>query len=140
MPVTVRSGSWAEVGAEAWRIRRRVFGGEQGVSEEHDRDPRDADAFHLLLIRDGEAIGTARLLRDGTIGRVALLPTARGHGLGRVLMEAVEDLARRHGIRRVHLHAQVHATGFYARLGYHRHGEPFVEAGILHNEMEKTLG
>ena len=135
----VRSGSWGELGAEARRIRRRVFGGEQGVSDEHDRDPRDADAFHLLLIRDGETIGTARLLRDGTIGRVALLPTARGHGLGRVLMAAVEGLARAQGIRRVHLHAQVQAIGFYERLGYQTHGEAFFEAGIRHAEMEKTL-
>lgn len=140
MAVTVRSGSWADIGAEAWRIRRHVFGGEQGVSEAHDRDPRDADAIHLLLMQDGEAVGTARLLRDGTIGRVALLPTTRGHGLGRVLMEAVEGLARAQGLSRVHLHAQVHVMGFYERLGYRKHGEVFLEAGILHCEMEKALG
>ncbi|MCB1093402.1 MAG: GNAT family N-acetyltransferase, partial [Verrucomicrobiae bacterium] len=55
------------------RIRRIVFIEEQGVSEALEIDGRDPECVHALA-RDGsgEVIGTARLLPEGKIGRVAV--------------------------------------------------------------------
>jgi predicted GNAT family N-acyltransferase len=118
-------------------IRHTVFVEEQGVPVEEERDEHDADSAHFLA-RDasGHPIGTARLLDSGRIGRVAVVQEWRGRGLGRSLMEAVIAEARRCGMTRPHLHAQVQTIPFYESLGFVVCGEEFEEAGILHREME----
>lgn len=121
------------------RLRRVVFIEEQGVSEEDEVDGLDDSAIHLLAFADGVPVGTARLLvkgDKGKIGRVCVLPAARGTGLGAALIRrALEEFRAMPGLRRVTLGAQSHATGFYAALGFHPVGEEFMDAGIPHREM-----
>lgn len=78
------------------------------------------------------------------IGRVAVTKSARGLGVGKVVMRALEDAAlSRHGAAgavRVELSAQDHALGFYERLGYIRWGEGYVDEGIWHHDAYKDLG
>lgn len=124
-------------------LRRIVFTEEQGVPESVEVDDKDQEAIHLLATLNGEPIGSARLLvmgSTGKVGRVCVLPAARGTGLGAKLMQAaVERFRSVPGVTQVKLGAQAHALGFYERLGFAPVGEPFVEAGILHREMVLTL-
>lgn len=116
-----------------------MFVHEQGVPPEIEWDGRDASAEHVIAERDGHAIACGRLMPDGKIGRMAVLPEARGTGVGSRVMTALTDQAMRQGLRSVYLHAQSHASGFYARQGFTGVGEPFVEAGIDHIAMRKEL-
>lgn len=123
-------------------IRRRVFIEEQNVPEELELDDLDATAVHLLASRDGRPVGTARLLIDGEtakIGRVALLPEARGTGAGAALMRAALDELRARGIRTAKLGAQTHAIGFYEKLGFTAYGPEYDDAGIPHRDMSRAL-
>lgn len=123
-------------------IRRKVFIEEQNVAEEIELDDLDATAVHLLAVRDGRAIGTARLLIDGErakIGRVALLPQDRGTGAGAALMRAALDELRARGVMTAKLGAQVHAIGFYEKLGFVAHGPEYDDAGIPHRDMTLIL-
>jgi predicted GNAT family N-acyltransferase len=54
-------------------------------------------------------------------------------------MLALHDLAREQGIRDITLAAQLHAIGFYERLGYAVHGAVFLDAGIEHRWMDIRL-
>nr|WP_205625510.1 GNAT family N-acetyltransferase [Actinomadura atramentaria] len=126
----------------AFAVRFRVFVDEQGVPAEIELDAADADAAHFLARAGGRAVGTVRVLRrDGAavLGRLAVLPEARGTGLGAALVRAVEEHARAAGLASVELHAQVPARGFYERLGYAAFGEQDVEAGIPHVWMRRRL-
>lgn len=116
-------------------IRKRVFIDEQKVAPELEWDEDDATATHFLLTADGTALGTARLLPSGRIGRVALLPAARGKGLGRTLMLAIMDHARQVGMQQLELSAQTHALGFYVQLGFVSCSDVYLEAGIPHQSM-----
>ena len=125
------------------RLRRVVFIEEQGVSEADELDGLDEGAIHLLA-RDGERpVGTARLLvkgATGKIGRVCVLPEARGTGLGAALIRrALEELARVPGLTEASLGAQSHATGFYEKLGFAVEGVEFLDAGIPHRHMRRAL-
>ena len=124
-------------------LRRAVFIEEQGVSEADEVDDLDDQAIHLLALEDGRAVGTARLLVAGAVGkvgRVCVLRAARRTGLGVALMRAaVAEFRQVPGVRRVTLGAQSHAVGFYAALGFAVVGEEFVDAGILHREMVLVL-
>ena len=125
-------------------IRHAVFVVEQNVPEELERDEYDAGgATHFLATIDGRATGTGRVrtvgegeCRKAKVQRVAVLPSARGTGLGVALMHAMRHHIEETSMATViTLGAQTHATGFYERLGYRPHGEVFDDAGIPHIEM-----
>ena len=70
-------------------LRRTVFIGEQGVSEEEEIDDLDPVSIHVLATVDGVPKATARVLIKGDtakIGRVCVLKDQRGTGLGAALM------------------------------------------------------
>ena len=71
--------------------------------------------------------------------RVAVKPSARGHGVGRALMTALEEEARRRGFAEVILGAQLSAVSFYLPLGYEAYGDVFDDAGIPHRMMKKRV-
>jgi predicted GNAT family N-acyltransferase len=139
--ISIKPALSAQDIAECFRIRVDVFVTEQGVPEEEEGDAYDEHALHFLAWREGEAIGTARVVlleegRLGKIGRVAVDHTQRGLGVGAALIEAVEAAVK---VERFQLDAQVDAMGFYERLGYVAEGEAFLDAGILHRRMGKVV-
>jgi YbgC/YbaW family acyl-CoA thioester hydrolase len=143
--VEIKSGGWATLGADAQRIRSEVFVQEQGIPKALEHDDADLVALHAVLCnRLGRAVATGRLLPttpagDGVVGRMAVERTLRGGHLGRQVLGALVDAARARGDRRVVLHAQRTAQGFYDRLGFVQEGAPYEEAGIAHLTMVLNL-
>ena len=125
------------------QLRRTVFIEEQGVAEADEVDDKDDLAIHILATLDGVPMGSARLLLSGDtgkIGRVCVLPAARGTGLGAALMQAaIAELRRQPGITRAKLGSQTHALGFYERLGFIAEGPVYDDAGIPHRDMVMAL-
>ncbi len=138
---TITQVRWPEHAAELLAIRRAVFVDEQGVPEALEVDGRDDGAWHLLA-RDaaGLPVGCARVLSDAHIGRLAVLRSARGQGVGRDLLLAAVALARRLGMGDLYLHAQTRARGFYEAAGFIAEGDEFPEAGIAHVLMRLPAG
>ena len=120
-------------------IRETVFIHEQNVSPELEFDGLDGSATHALISIEGKYIATGRLLDDGHIGRVAILKAYRNQKLGSKLVLSLIEEAKQKGYSRVYLGSQTHAIGFYQKLGFSAFGEEFMEAGIPHLSMEKTL-
>lgn len=123
-------------------LRIRVFVQEQGIPLEEEVDALDPLAVHLLAWDGNSAVGTARVLMDGDtgkIGRICVLPQARGAGLGRDLVLAGMDVLRQQGADTVHLAAQVPALGFYETLGFAAYGPEFDDGGIPHRWMRRPL-
>jgi predicted GNAT family N-acyltransferase len=127
---------------QALALRERVFCGEQGVSLAAERDGRDADATHVVVVEGGRVIGTARLLlgrRVVRLSRLAVDPAFRRRGVARAVLESAERCAREVAATRITLHAQIPATALYEGAGYRERGERFIEEGIEHVVMEKAL-
>ena len=124
-------------------LRRVVFIEEQGVSLADEVDGRDGEARHLLAVLDGVAVGTARLLSEGAvgkIGRVCVLAHLRGQGVGAALIRAAVGLfGDAPGIRKVKLGAQTHALAFYEQFGFLAVGEVYQDAGMPHRDMVMDL-
>ena len=133
--IHVRVADWQKDNADLRRIREAVFIAEQSVAPELEWDTEDADAVHFLAFERDYAIGTARLLPDGHIGRVSVLKDWRGLKVGDRLLQAVIVEAERRGLKRQMLSAQVHATAFYERHGFKVVSSEFLEAGIPHVDM-----
>jgi predicted GNAT family N-acyltransferase len=124
-------------------LRRAVFIEEQGVSEADEVDGLDDVALHLLAFATDRPVGTARILRQGSsakIGRVCVLPEARGTGLGAALIRAaLSEIGRLPGVTEAKLGSQSHATAFYEKLGFVIDGDEFLDAGIPHRHMRRAL-
>ncbi len=124
------------------RLRRVVFIEEQGVPETDEIDDKDDTAIHLLANDDGHPVGSARLLllgKTGKIGRVCVLPSHRGTGLGAALIRAALTELRAQGMTTAKLGSQTHAIGFYERLGFTATGPEYMDAGIPHRDMTLAL-
>lgn len=121
------------------RLREAVFVTEQGIVVEEEIDAVDAldTTIHHWLELDGRPVAVLRMLLDGdavVIGRVATARVHRGRGLaGRLIRESLEQIDEDR--RPVALHAQAHLEHWYARLGFRRDGDDFLEAGIVHTPM-----
>lgn len=140
----IRALRFAELDArtahDVFRLRQQVFVVEQGDPYD-DLDGRDIEpgTVHVLLEAGDEGlVGVARVLDEGDhwrIGRVALLPSARGRGLSAPLMEAC--LAACPG-RPVELAAQTPLAGWYATFGFEVCGEEFLDGSIPHLPMRRV--
>ncbi|MGK0460128.1 MAG: putative GNAT family N-acyltransferase [Candidatus Azotimanducaceae bacterium] len=136
----LREASWVQDKNVLSNLRRLVFIVEQKVPQEEEWDGQDEDAWHWLATdNEDRPIGTARLLRSGQIGRMAVLDNYRGLKVGQAMLEHAVEKARRLGFTDVYLNAQSHALGFYVKAGFASVGEEFMEAGIAHFRMEQKL-
>ncbi len=142
MPETafhVRRAFWIKDGRGLCLIRERVFVQEQEVPLELEWDGQDESAVHLIAEdAEGRPIGTARLLQDGQIGRMAVLPNWRKRGVGGALLRELLGLTAQDPDLHPFLNAQTSALGFYQANGFVVEGEEFVEAGIPHLRMHRS--
>ena len=137
----IRDADWSNDGDALRQVRRAVFIVEQRIPEDLEWDDDDSVSLHALGIDDdAHPIATGRLLADGHIGRIAVMPDWRGKGVGAALFEHLVRVAARRGHDALYLNAQTHAVGFYARYGFVPRGGEFLEAGIPHIAMERALG
>jgi acetyltransferase len=108
----------------------------RGVLERFYREAVAAldDSERLLIVaeQEGEILGMAQLAFSGAtnadhraeVQRVGVASTARGRGIGRQMMAAVEEAARHCGVTLLWLttHADTDACAFYESVGYTRMG------------------
>jgi len=129
----------------AFEIRKEVFVKEQEVplEDEFDEfDQLDAPSEHVLVYYENTPVGTGRIrwVEDlGKLERISILEPYRKHGLGKLIIQGLEEIAAEKGTSKVKLHAQTHAEGFYQKLGYHTASDVFMEDGIPHVLMMKTF-
>jgi len=136
----VEPATWVVDRVAIEAIRSEVFIVEQRVPPEEEFDQDDPLARHYLArSNQGKVIGTARLLVDGRIGRMAVHKDWRGRGVGAALLRSAIEDARLQRLPEVRLAAQTHAIGFYQRHGFAAYGNEFDDANIPHRWMRLPL-
>jgi predicted GNAT family N-acyltransferase len=144
MPYSVRYASTEADREAAYALRREVFEVEQNVPRPLDRDALDHQANHVVAFDEaGRCVGTGRFVRRDSrvvqVGRMAVAADHRRHGVGALVIDALERMAVLRGISEVVLHAQLPSVRFFERRGYLQEGEPFKEEGVPHVRMRKVL-
>jgi putative N-acetyltransferase (TIGR04045 family) len=132
--------------ATHFRIRHQVFVEEQHLFAGSDRDPHDDEptTIHVLGLWAGEPVGVVRLFPldgDGTWqgDRLAVLPEARVHGLGKPLVRFAVATAAKLGGREMVAHIQLPNVAFFERIGWVRKGEVETYVGVAHQPMSIDL-
>ena len=131
---------WQDEADKLRFIRTVVFIQEQQVPVELEWDEFDAISKHVLAFdNDRNPIGTARLLPDGRIGRMAVLKEWRGKGVGSAMLKKLLQELMRQDVTRAILNAQTSVIPFYQKFGFQTEGEVFIEAGIPHIKMVRIM-
>lgn len=126
----------------AFDVRRTVFIDEQNVPEEEEIDQHESEAVHFVLYINGNAAGAGRfrvLDGIGKVERICVLQEHRKTGAGVAIMNRIEDYAKSEGVSTLKLNAQTQALPFYGKLGYEIVSEEFLDAGIPHKTMKKSI-
>lgn len=126
--VAARGALWAYIADIASRWYGRLATDEEIIAALQDDPSGDLAAPHgafLVTRRADRVVGCAglRVLDDelGEVTRVFIAPSARGGGLGRLLMVELEQMARTQGLHTLRLDTRsdlVEARALYAALGY----------------------
>lgn len=139
-PFTVSLTSWHDGEPLLRSVREAVFIREQAIPAELEWDGLDETSRHALaLSHQGDAIGCGRMLANGHIGRIAVLPQWRKQKVGTAIMEALLDYARAHDYKQVDVDAQTYAVPFYRGFEFVEEGEVFMDAGLPHIKMRLRL-
>ncbi len=103
----------------------------------------EKDAYHLGIFKGPELAAVLVLIpKDSAtlqMRQVAVSQPLQGQHLGAKLVAFAESFAATQGFTRIVLNARQTAEAFYHKQGYTTVSEPFVELGIGHVKMEKTL-
>lgn len=97
-------------------------------------------ALHLNLGRWlGRPVATGLALRSGEICQCFVHPDYSRRGVGRALLEDLEQALRGWGCPRAMLYSTDSALAFFERLGYASNGPPLGFHGLRLQLMHKTL-
>ena len=123
------------------QLRAQIFVVEQNCVY-NDLDGLDKVATHIFCEKEGEVVGSVRLLKPGTrfshysIGRLVVKERARGTGLGMQLMqESIKFLENKWKAQTIKISAQKYLQHFYEELGFEIVTEEYLEDGIPHFGM-----
>ncbi len=127
---------------EAHIIRDTVFIKEQGFEKEYDQI--DEVAKHIVVYENDVAVGTCRVFWNKKeqgyhVGRIAVLKNYRGKGYGTSLVNEAINLTKSLGGNVIRLGSQLHAVGFYEKLGFTSDGEEYLDEGQPHLPLAKYV-
>ena len=99
MSYQINQVEWGDQEHLISQIRERVFVCELHMPKDAEFDERDLTALHFLAFHsNGEAIATARLCKDGLVGRIAVLPAHRSRGVYQKMLATIISQAQQAGL------------------------------------------
>lgn len=124
-------------------LRKQILRRPLGLDFSDEELEREKDDLLIAAYEDDEMLGCCILTQINPttvrLRQMAVKAGLQGKGIGRVLMQFAENIARDRGYKKVCMHSRKTAAGFYERLGYTIDGEEFTEVTIPHYNMEKSL-
>ena len=124
---------YSEAQQEAWVA---------AADDEHAVGARLAKGLTLLGTMDGSPVGFASLVDNQRLDMLYVHPAAAGHGVGSMLVDALEKLAAARGARRLRAEVSDSAQDFFKRRGFvpqQRNTVPLGDEWLATTTMEKPL-
>ncbi|WP_027002035.1 GNAT family N-acetyltransferase [Hugenholtzia roseola] len=128
---------------QAVALRREVLRLPLGLDFTKEELDQEADSFHCIWEEQGEVLATLILkpLSDTKLKmrQVAVRPQQQASGYGSKLLQAAHQWAKAQGYDYVEAHVRQVAFSFYQKLNYQAVGDTFLEVGIPHVKMYRSL-
>lgn len=131
---------WEQYYDLRYRVLREPLGQPRGT----EKNEGDETGIHFAYFEDGKILAIARLDlqedKQAQVRFVAVESNLQGKGIGKKIMEAVEEHSKKIGIRKIILHARDYAMPFYLGLNYTLIEPSYKLFDVLqHFLMEKEL-
>jgi N-acetylglutamate synthase-like GNAT family acetyltransferase len=124
-------------------LRKQILRKPLGLDFSAEELEKEKNDLLIAAYEDDQMLGCCILTQINPttvrLRQMAVKAGLQGKGIGRVLMQFAENIARDRGYKKLCMHARKTAAGFYERLGYGVSGEEFTEVTIPHYNMEKLL-
>ena len=125
-------------------IRYKTFTQQMNIQFDDEFDGSDNNAVNFLIYQDKTAVGTIRYVQEDKnvfrLGRFAVLPEYRKHGLGTQLFKFVENYIKlKVNPCTIYFHGMAYLKDYYIALGYECNGDIFLEQDIEHLEFRKFI-
>lgn len=124
-------------------LRMQILRKPLGLQFSNEDLEKEKENLLIAAYEDDEMLGCCMLVQANPdtvqLRQMAVKAGLQGKGIGRVLMQFAENIARDRGNKKIMMHARKNAIGFYEKLGYNTTGEEFTEITIPHLIMEKEL-
>lgn len=129
---------------DALRLRYKVLREPLGLEYTVEQLEEESEEFHFGFFSSIDHLTGVLTMHTVTkdivkMRQVAVADSSQKKGIGSQLVEYAEAWAKLAGYKKIELHARDIAMPFYERLNYNIMGEPFIEVGIKHYAMYKTL-
>ena len=127
---------------DAFEVRKCVFVDEQKIPMEIELDQFEDSAKHVIGYYEGKPVAAGRMRIVDNIAkleRICVIKSYRKYGMGRLIIEKLEKLAKGDDMNQAKLHSQIQAVKFYEELGYKKVSDVFMEDNIPHVIMMKSL-
>jgi len=138
---------WVEHGTAEYEalveLRRMILRAPLGLDFSQEELEQEADQFQLGAWVEERAVGTLVLnplnTDDVQMRQVAVDASCQGQGIGRALVLEAERHAQERGFQTILAHARLTAVPFYESLGYDVDPVEYLEVGIPHQTVQKSL-
>ena len=117
-----------------YKVLREPWGHPKGT----EKDDYEAISEHFMAVDENtsEVLGVIKLFeKTPGVGQASHLAVANEHqrkGVGKFLIEVVENRARERGFKTLGAMARVNATAYFEKYGYHVAGLPVPHLGTTH--------
>lgn len=132
-------GDWGILRKDARNVRTQVFIKEQKIPEIMEWDDDDISSVHVVVYDNDLPIGTARLLSNGNLGRMAVISLYRCLGVATMMLMALLKVAKERGDKEICISAQCAVKQFYMQHGFVVVGDEYLEVDIPHIAMRLSL-
>lgn len=124
-------------------LRRQILRKPLGLDFTEEDIQNEKHHIHIAAFEDDDMLGCCMLTQETPnsvrLRQMAVRPGLQNKGIGKVLMQFAENIARDRGNKLMTMHARKSASGFYEKQGYQIKGDEFQEVTIPHYVMEKAL-
>jgi len=125
------------------QLRERILRIPLGLKFSESDLALDKDEMLFALFKHYEPVACLQVRkindRQVKLRQMAVDQNYQKQGLGKTLMQKVENHLKKLDIKSIELNARQTAIGFYQKLGYRIVSGKFIEVGISHYKMMKNL-
>jgi len=128
---------------EMLALRYKILRAPLGLVFSQENLQQEKDDVFIVCCEDGNIVGCCILTRltdkEIKLRQMAVDNHWQGKDIGKKILLFAEQYAVGHGFATIKLHARKTAVGFYSKSGYTVSGDEFLELGIPHFLMFKSL-
>lgn len=126
-------------------LRYRVLRAPWGQPKDTEKDDYEPISQHFMAVDDenGKVVGVIKMFEKtnevGWVSHLAIDPEYQKKGVGRLLMDTVEQAAREKGYQVIGCMSRLNTTAYFERMGFKTAGLPtnyFATTQVLWMEKE----